>query len=408
MNINQIKHIIIFINKYGLKKLLVLIPLDIISSILEVFSITLIIPLIYTIIDEKNIDYKSLNFVKSYFQSSENYLYFTFIIFILVFSFFIIISISNCYLRCKFINQIGKSISDSQFSRYVNSEYILHKNLNSRELSKNLMTEVPRFTNNVLLPFVVLISRLVFLVIMMIIMLIINFTFTIILSLFFFALYFLIFYKFKLQLKNNGTLVSNSYSFLSRLISESLIGLRETKLYNLEDYFISKYSYHTKTISSKTAMNQFISILPKYIIEFILFIIIILSIMVLNYKDALKDFLPIISFFLFAGYRLLPSIQQIYSSITLIRSNFASLEKLSCAYKSMLPDTGLVESNNNIPNIFKINFENVSLSLGGYQIFDKFTCSLRAPSFIGLIGESGSGKSTLINLLLKSFLYYQN
>ena len=69
-----------------------------------------------------------------------------------------------------------------------------------------------------------------------------------------------------------------------------------------------------------------ISQLPRFFLEgfaFGGFLIIIITLMSLGKN--FNEFLPILSVYVFAGYKILPSLQQIYNSSTLMRFSSPSL-----------------------------------------------------------------------------------
>ena len=72
-------------------------------------------------------------------------------------------------------------------------------------------------------------------------------------------------------------------------------------------------------MATKIATSTVISQLPRFALEAIAFGGIILLILYLMLeKGSFSDALPIISLYAFAGYRLMPALQSIYSSLTLM------------------------------------------------------------------------------------------
>jgi ABC-type multidrug transport system fused ATPase/permease subunit len=114
-----------------------------------------------------------------------------------------------------------------------------------------------------------------------------------------------------------------------------------------------------------------------------------------------KDTIPIISLYIFAGYRLMPALQTIYSSFSQIAFVSSSLEKLDNDIKNFLPfnkneDQGILLFNKSISlkNIC-YNYPKTSrLALQNIYI------NIPAKSTIGLIGTTGSGKTTLVDVIL--------
>ena len=111
--------------------------------------------------------------------------------------------------------------------------------------------------------------------------------------------------------------------------------------------------------------------------------------------------LPIISLYVFAGYRLMPAAQMIYSAFTQLTFASPSIEKLYYDIKnlnpisidkdkSVLPFNKMISLKNicyNYPNSSRTTLKNISLN-----IFSKDT--------IGLVGATGSGKTTIVDIIL--------
>ena len=116
-----------------------------------------------------------------------------------------------------------------------------------------------------------------------------------------------------------------------------------------------------------------------------------------NFNNAL----PIISLYVFVGYRLMPSLQQIYVSLTSLTFVGPSLEKLSNDLRNLknykaYEDKETIHLKKNInlnsiqfsyPNTFKPSINNLSLNIS-------------AKSKIGLVGATGSGKTTIVDIIL--------
>jgi ABC-type multidrug transport system fused ATPase/permease subunit len=111
--------------------------------------------------------------------------------------------------------------------------------------------------------------------------------------------------------------------------------------------------------------------------------------------------LPIITLYIFAGYRLMPSAQQLYSlystlkfskpSIFALHDDFKSLKKISIVNKQNIltfhKEIFLKNISYNYPNSSKLVLKNIDLKIN-------------VGERVGLIGPTGSGKTTLINIIL--------
>ena len=109
----------------------------------------------------------------------------------------------------------------------------------------------------------------------------------------------------------------------------------------------------------------------------------------------------ILSLYVFAGYRLMPALQQIYVAFTQITFVGPSLDKLHEDLKNLKPacqniDQGYLSFNKSIilnnvyysyPNTTRTALKNINLTIP-------------AKSRVGLVGATGSGKTTTVDIIL--------
>lgn len=400
-NFRKIKKVL---GKENIKKFYYLIPLDIITSILELISISIIIPFVIAISDkEKVVNSEYSKFFLEYFESYDSFLL-ALVIGLLIISFIsTLLSILATSAKISLINKIGQNVRQTQYKKYLMAEYKFHINFNKTELSKNLMTEVERFTFHVLMAGLLMISKSFFLLLLLCIMIVINPTVSIVVVTSLSLIYLLIYSLLRTKLESNGKNISTANTKLYSIIDESYNGIKETKFYSLENFYSNKFNQNSDLIGDKTASSQIISAVPKNLIEFILFAAIISIIIFLNQTNNLLESLPVISFFLYSGYRALPAFQQVYNSSSLLRANFESVNRI-LESNELIKNNDLVE-NNLIKKDFtfkSIELKKVNFSFNKHkEIFKDFSFRIESPGFVGIIGESGSGKSTLVDLFLK-------
>ena len=111
--------------------------------------------------------------------------------------------------------------------------------------------------------------------------------------------------------------------------------------------------------------------------------------------------LPIISLYVFAGYRLIPSLQQIYRSFTTLTFAGPVIDKLYNNKKNLKnvlinKDEKLLDFNKSIKlNNLHYNYPNASRTT-----LKDINLNIPAKATVGLIGPTGSGKSTVVDIIL--------
>ena len=380
-----------------------LIPIDLISSLLELFTISIIIPFMIILTNEskvKNSSYGDL--IYKIFPNYDDFILFSVLFLVSTVIISSLLSVATNFKLLKSGNQIGQDTSFRQFKNFINAKYSFHSSINKSELSKILMNEVPRFTENVLLASLKLISKLIFLFLTLILLLIINpkVSFSILLVLV--ILYYLLFSSFRKKLLSNGSQISLSYKNLFKTINESLSGIKETKFYSLEKYYIDIFGKNKNIIASRTASSQIRSILPKIIIEGFLFTSLILIVYHLYQKDLLIDNIPSLTFFLYCGSRVMPGLQQVYHSAALIRANKESVKQIIKFQNRTLSFNDIDYNIKGVKEHFDIlDVKDLNFSYEKNLVFNNISFKIKANTFVGIIGKSGSGKSTLLDCLLK-------
>ena len=126
-------------------------------------------------------------------------------------------------------------------------------------------------------------------------------------------------------------------------------------------------------------------------------IILYLMIQIGSFNNAL----PILSLYVFAGYRLMPSLQLVYRAITQLTFIGPSLDKLHEDLKNI--DT--VKKNNNQASLSfndSISLKNVSYSYPNTsnKSLKNINIKIHTKSTVGLVGPTGSGKTTTVDILL--------
>ena len=198
-------------------------------------------------------------------------------------------------------------------------------------------------------------------------------------------------------------LTANQLRF--KIINEAFSASKEVRIACLEQTYVERFSIPAKTFARLQTLSQIISQLPRYALEAIAFGGILIMILYLfNQNQNFNSILPTLSLYVFAGYRLMPALQRIYSSITQIRFIGPSVDVINRDLETLKVDQ-LTKNHN------KLNFQNsITLNKICYQypnsrekVLNNVNLSIPAFSTVGLVGNTGSGKTTTIDIILGLF-----
>jgi ATP-binding cassette, subfamily B, bacterial PglK len=374
--------------------------LIIFSSLIQILSILSFAPFIMMISDPAYIELLSekYKFLSSY--SQEEILFYSILSITGIFILSNLLSIYVSKITIFFCQKVNIDFSNNIFKSFLSKEYSYHLENNSSELISKITQEIGRVIVNILNPLLQLNSKIISVIFILIGLSFLtgikSILFILVIILFAYYIFFLLYKK---QLKKNSELISKNLYLRQKSIKESLENIKETKLFQAENFFLDMFSESNSLIAKSIAKNQILSILPKFLIEIIGIIFFMLFIFYkLNTGQNLNEILPLLSVYLVAGYKMLPAIQSIATSYAAIRGNITAIEKVESDLDSF-DNNNEEELNYNHFNFNQINVLNLKFSYKKKLILDDVSLNLKKNQITAIVGKTGEGKTTLINLI---------
>jgi len=390
------------------KSAALLLVMIIIMALLEMIGVASIFPFIAVL---SNPDLIETNFflnrifqISSIFgiENNNEFLIFLGILVFVAILCSLIFKILTLYIQVRFTNMCEYSISKRFLEKYINQPYSWFLSRHSAELGKNVLSEVHQLVSSGIGPFLELISKSLITISLIIMLLIVDIKITLIVGFSLSVTYGLIFYFVKRYLVKIGEqrLSNNQLRFSS--VNEVFGAVKEVKIGQLEEIYIKKYSNASYILAITQAYSQLIGQLPRFILEGIVFGgILLIMLYIMTKTGSFNNSLPIISLFIFAGYRLMPALQQIYSSFTSLTFVGPTIHKLYDDYKKLnLPNLDQKQENLSFNNA--ITLKNIFYEYPNSKRIALKNISLKIPvkTRIGIVGTTGSGKTTLIDIIL--------
>ena len=385
-----------------------LLGMILIMALVDMIGVASILPFMAVLTNPNIIE--TNNFLNSMFEASkkfgiENNQEFLFVLGILVFL-LLITSLSiraiTTYVQLRFIQMLEYSMTKRLVEGYLHQPYSWFLSRHSADIGKNILSEVAAVIGGGIKPIIEIIAKGMVAIALITLLFLANPKLTLIIGLLLGGTYMLIFYFIRSYLRKIGEkrLANNELRFKS--IIEAFGAAKEVKIGGLEQTYVERFSGPSYIFAKTQASSGVIAQLPRYILEAIAFggvLLIILYMMAQsgNFSTAL----PILSLYVFAGYRLMPALQQIYSSFTQLAFIGPSIEKLHEDIKSLKPfnrnqDQSALLFNKSITlkNVH-YNYPNASRTA-----LKDINLTIPIKSTVGLVGATGSGKTTTVDIIL--------
>ena len=306
------------------------------------------------------------------------------------------------YLQLRFVNMREYSISKRLVEGYLRQPYSWFLNRNSADLGKTVLSELRTIIGSGLRPMMDIIAKGTVTIAIIILLFLTNPKLTLIVGLSIGSAYLFIFYFLRNYLSRIGKerLKKNELRFIA--LSEAFGAAKEVKVGGLEKIYLERFSDPAKFYAHHQATSQIIAQLPRFILEVVAFSIVIIAILYLMVQTGnFNNALPVISLYVFAGYRLLPALQQMYACFTQLTFVGPSLDKLYNDLKSLKPNKR-DQNQKNFSLNKKISLNNIYYNYPNSSRASLTDINLTIPanSTVGLVGPTGSGKTTTVDIIL--------
>ena len=313
-------------------------------------------------------------------------------------------SMLSLYRTLAFGHRVGQEWTDRLFSYYLRKDYLYHTRHNTAQLTTNVVVEVGRVLHGILIPVLKTIAKISLLLVLLIASLVYNPVISAIiifvLSIFYGLMYLVVHQK----LLGYGSTISTLSSKRFRYINEGLGGIKENIVFGTLDFYIRKFENTRKKFAHSYIMKEFTGAAPKYLIEMVTFGGILSVILFLFYyrSATFVGILPKLTFFVVIGYKVIPSVQLIFQSLSQARSSQKPLEIISDDLLMAGRKKEKSEDNVFIVPAEKIELKNIYFKYNecDNNIFSGLNLEIIPGSIIGLAGPTGGGKTTLVDLIL--------
>lgn len=378
-----------------------------ISGLAELFSLGAVLPFLAVLAEPELLTAnRYIKYLYNYYDPANSSAFPQIAIILFVSTVFItaIVRLFSLRLNIYWAARAGSDLGTLSFSGILAQPYTYHFKENSSSAIINVTSQV-NLTVQSFIAFLQLITSTTITVCIVFGLILVNSTVALTLAIVFGSAYLIIASSAKKRLSLNGIRISELTISQLKLLQESLGSIREILLGGNQDYCRKSFENFDRPLRVTQASNNFISSYPRFILESLGMI----ALSLLGYSfliNGSNSFSPIaiLGVFALGSQRILPSLQQIYSSWAAIRSyNYAMLAVLKVLdsqknlenpiYEKIIKQTAFNE---------KIKFQDVSFSYSenGRNVINKLNLEIKKGERLGIIGSTGSGKTTILDILM--------
>ena len=405
---NRIKKIFFILSPRERRNAGLLFVMLLMMALLDMIGVASILPFMAVLtnpeIIETNIILNKMFQVSSIFriETSEEFIFGLGILVFVLLVISLFFKALTTYVQVRFVQMREYSIGKRLVESYLNQPYDWFLSRHSADIGKTILSEVAMVVGNAVNPLMELIAKSLVAISLIVLLIITDPILAIVVGLSLGIAYGLIFYFARSFLSRIGKerLKSNEIRFTT--VSEAFGASKEVKVGGLEQTYIKRFSDSAKNYAQAGALSKVVILLPRFILEAIAFGGIMLVILYLmTKKGSFNNAIPIISLYVFAGYRLMPAIQNVFSSLSQLAYVSPSLNALTDSIKNLKvlesnQDQSILSLNKSIvlKNIY-YNYPNAARTA-----LEDINLTIPAKSIVGLVGATGSGKTTTIDIIL--------
>jgi ATP-binding cassette subfamily C protein len=214
-------------------------------------------------------------------------------------------------------------------------EYFLSQN--SSDLSKVVLGEVGQLVGELFIPALTAFGRICTAIAIILMLIVIDLQVAIVMALVMGFFYVSIYKAMKNTIDKVGAskVAANQKRF--RLINEASGGIKEVKLMNKEAVYLEDFSGPSRELAKGEAANAVIGDIPKYVLETIAFGGMLSVVIYLIATEGQSKAISLAALYAFAGYKLMPALQQVFLAATTIRFNVPVLSLIEKSLSGAKP-----------------------------------------------------------------------
>jgi len=308
-------------------------------------------------------------------------------------------------LIMKFTYGMQQKLSTRLLTTYLSEPYTFHLNKNIAELQRSMQEDTGLFTQ-VLMHTLQLVAEVVVCIVLGVYLFTVSNSITVVivgLLILCVVLFTKITKRFTEQLGKEAQVYKGK---LYQWVNQSLGGVKEVKVLNREEFFVSSYKKYYGLYIKGVRINRLLSITPKYMVEAVCMTGLLIAIIIkLNFGHGeLENFIPQLATFAVAAFRLLPSVGRINEHVNNILYAVPSVDLIYGDLKGIedYQESKGEEEGKEWSFEHGITAKHITYAYPNTDtnVLEDANCIIPKGKTVAFIGSSGAGKTTMADIIL--------
>ena len=311
--------------------------------------------------------------------------------------------ITLLYLITRFSFNTGSDLSVDIYQKTLYQDYMVHISRNSSEVINGIVQKINIIIYDIINATLNLISAVILIIGIVIAIFIVDVQIAIY-SMGSFSLIYLLILKYsRNRLNKNSKKIAHESTKMIKALQEGLGGIRDVLIDGTQQIYCDIYRKADFQLRKATGINQFLGASPRFIIESIgMILIVILAYFISQRPSGITAAIPLLGALALGAQRLLPASQQAFQAVSLIIGANSSLQDVLKLLDQEIPSFAYDGKPEYISFNRSIELRNISFSYSddSVSVIKDLNININKGSIVGFVGETGCGKSTLLDILM--------
>ncbi len=307
------------------------------------------------------------------------------------------------YATTRYSYAVGADISIDVYRRTLFQPYPMHIARNSSEVINAITGKTAMVIGSVFVPLMTLASAAIILSGVILALVAVDPMIALVAGVLFGGIYLVIVGVSKRKLRENSECVARESTQVIKSLQEGLGGIRDVLIDGTQELYCQIYRSADRPLRQAQGNTIFLSSSPRYLIETLGLVLVAgLAYSMSQRPGGVATAIPVLGALALGAQRLLPVLQQGYSSYVIMRGAEASLRDTLALMDQPLPDQVAEPAKSPLPFASTIELKQLGFRYAPQLpwVLRGVDLEIRRGSRVGFIGTTGIGKSTLFDVIM--------